>query len=344
VSAAGPLAGRVPGGARAETLLAYRDLGVAAGGRALIRLTRLGVERGEIVGLVGETGSGKSLTALAAVRLFPSPAMRITGGSVRVDGVEVADRPEREVATLRGRRVGFVFQDPLTALNPVFPVGEPLVRTLRLHLGLGAAAARAEAVERLRQVELPEPEAMLRRYPHELSGGQRQRVLVAIALAGDPRLLLADEPTTALDVTVQAEVVALILRLRAERGLGVLFISHNLALVGKIADRVAVMYAGDVVEEGSAQALLAAPRHPYTRALLAAVPRLGAGAPTAVVGGRPAFRHEVVAGCPFAPRCPLATARCRRDEPPLETRPDGRSVACWRADEAAGLGGEGERA
>ncbi len=315
-------------------LLAYEGLEVAAGGRRLLRLTRLQVDRGQVVGLVGETGSGKSLTALAAVGLFPSAAMRITAGSVRVVGQEVAGRPEREVAHLRGRRVGFVFQDPLTALNPVFPVGEPLTRVLRLHLGLTAAQARAEAVLRLRQVELPEPEAMLRRYPHELSGGQRQRVLIAIALAGDPHLLLADEPTTALDVTVQAEVIALLLRLRAERGLGILFISHNLALVGKIADRVAVMYAGDVVEEGAADDILRRPRHPYTRALLEAVPRLGSAAPPRSVAGRPAFRDEIAAGCPFAPRCPLADERCRAEEPPL-AKADAGSVACWKAGEGS---------
>jgi len=213
-------------------------------------------------------------------------------------------------------------------------VGEPLVRLLRLHGGLSAPAARVEAAERLRQVELPDPQAMLRRFPHELSGGQRQRALIALALAGDPALLLADEPTTALDVTVQAEVVALLLRLRAERGLGVLLISHNLALVGKVADRVAVMYAGDVVEEAAAEALVREPRHPYTRALLAAVPRVGA-LPAAEAlragAGRPAFRHEVAAGCAFAPRCPLADARCAAEEPPLVATPDGRSVACWKA-------------
>lgn len=318
-----------------EPLLAYENLGVSIGERALLRLSRLEVARGQVVGLVGETGSGKSLTALAAVRLFPSAAMRITGGSVRVVGQEVAGRPEREVARLRGRRVGFVFQDPLTALNPVFPVGEPLVRVLRMHLGLAPARARAEAVLRLRQVELPDPEAMLRRFPHELSGGQRQRVLIAIALGGDPALLLADEPTTALDVTVQAEVVALLLRLRAERGLGILFISHNLALVGKIADRVAVMYAGDVVEEATAEALLRRPRHPYTRALLDAVPRLGVAAPPRSVAGRPAFRYEAGPGCAFAPRCPLADGRCRAEEPALVRLPDGRSVACWKGGEGA---------
>lgn len=314
--------------------LVYEGVAVAAGDRPLLRLSRLTVEAGSLVGLVGETGSGKSLTALAAVRLFPSPVMHFTGGSLKVEGQEMVGRPEAEVARLRGRRVGFVFQDPLTALNPVFPVGEPLVRALRLHRGLSGAAARREAAERLAQVELAEPAAMLRRYPHELSGGQRQRILIAIALAGDPGLLLADEPTTALDVTVQAEVVALLLRLRAERGLSILFISHNLALVGKIADRVAVLYAGDVVEEGPAGDLMENPRHPYTRALLAAVPRLRAEAapPLEGVAGRPAFRYEVAGGCAFAPRCLLADDRCRRQEPPLSLASDGRSVACWKAE------------
>jgi oligopeptide/dipeptide ABC transporter ATP-binding protein len=321
--------------AEAALPLVYRDVRVAVGSRLLLRLTGLAVRRGEIVGLVGETGSGKSLTALAAIRLFPSPAMRITGGSIEVYGREVVGRPESELALMRGKQVGFVFQDPLTALNPVFPVGEPLVRVLRRHLGLSTEAARREAVERLRQVELPEPEATLRRYPHELSGGQRQRVLIAIALAGNPDLLLADEPTTALDVTVQAEVIALLLRLRRERGLSILFISHNLALVGKMADRVAVMYAGDVVEYGEAAALMRAPRHPYTRVLLAAVPRLraaGASVPD-TVAGRPAFRYEVQRGCSFAPRCPWADDRCRREEPPLIAETDGRLVACWKAGE-----------
>lgn len=321
-------------------LLAYEGVGVSIGERALLRLSRLAVGRGQVVGLVGETGSGKSLTALAAVGLFPSAAMRITGGSLRVVGQEVAGRPEREVARLRGRRVGFVFQDPLTALNPVFPVGEPLVRALALHLGLAPARARAEAVLRLGQVELPDPEAMLRRFPHELSGGQRQRVGIARALAADPLALVLDEPTSALDVLVQAQILDLLADLRRERGLGYLVISHDLSVLSVLTDRLMVMYRGRVVEEGPTARVLAEPRHPYTRALLQAVPDPSpdvAWQPRALPM-RPAAGH----GCAFAQRCPIVAPGCLAALPPLVAAGGDWPVACFVAHAGGGAGGNAD--
>jgi oligopeptide/dipeptide ABC transporter ATP-binding protein len=313
-------------------LLTIRDLVVVAdtpvGERTLVRLSALDVEAGEMLALVGETGSGKTLTGLAIPRVFPSAAVRIAGGEILFDGRDLTKLDEAELARLRGREIGVVFQDPMSALNPVFPVGRPLVDLLRLHLGLGPAEARREAARLLRRVELPDAERLLDRYPHELSGGQRQRVTIAMAIAARPRLLIADEPTTALDVTVQAELLRLLDELRREAGMAVLFITHNLGVVAHMADRVAILYAGDVVEEGPVRAVLREPRHPYTRLLLAALPRRGGGRLEAIAGTA-VPRAEVAAGCAFAPRCPFADERCREEEPSLVGN-DGRRVACWR--------------
>jgi peptide/nickel transport system ATP-binding protein/oligopeptide transport system ATP-binding protein len=286
---------------------------------------------GEAVGLVGESGSGKSLTAMAILRLIAAPG-RITGGSIRFDGADLLALPESGMRGLRGRAISMVFQDPSTSLNPAFTIGRQIIDTVRAHRpGLGRAAAREQAIESLALVGIADPGRRLASYPHEFSGGMRQRVLIAMAIACQPKLLIADEPTTALDVTVQARVVDLLNDLRARLGLTVLFISHNLDLVAEICDRVVVMYAGRVVEAAGAEDLFTQPRHPYTRLLQRCIPRIGGdGARLEVIDGAPPAPGQHVAGCAFAPRCPEAASVCRESPPHLA--PLGRhDVACWMA-------------
>ena len=303
-------------------LLEVRDLEVGfpvAGGRLLrvVRGVSLTVAKGEMVALVGESGSGKSLTALATLGLLPTP-VRILAGQILLAGRDLVGLPERELRAVRGGRIGFVFQEPASALNPVLTVGAQLVETLRAHHELSRAAARARAAALLERLALPDPERRLRDYPHQLSGGQLQRVALALALAGEPDLLIADEPTTALDVTLQAEILDLLGDLRDELGLGVLLISHDLAVVAGTCDRMAVMYGGEIVESGPVQALFGQPLHPYTRGLLAASPRLGQPAPR---GSAPAIPGQVPsaaalpAGCPFHPRCAERLEECAANRP-----------------------------
>jgi oligopeptide/dipeptide ABC transporter ATP-binding protein len=299
------------------------------------------VGRGEIVGLVGESGCGKSATALALLGLLPRPAGRLRGGSVRLGGRELAGLPESELRRVRGRRVAMIFQDPLASLNPYLRVEEQLVEVARLHLGLGRRAARARAAELLAQVGLPDPARCLRAFPHQLSGGMRQRVMIAMALLGEPDLLLADEPTTALDVTVQAQILELLRRLRDERGMGILFVTHDLAVVAGLCDRVVVLYAGRVVEEAPTSSLFARPGHPYSAALLRCAPRLDArpgerlaaipGQPPGLIGpllGAGPIGPLLGATCSFAPRCGQARAECLAGEPPLREEPGCRRRRC----------------
>ncbi|MBX5477343.1 MAG: ABC transporter ATP-binding protein [Clostridia bacterium] len=316
-----------------EPLLSIRGLALdilgPEGARPILRVQALDLYPGEVLGLVGETGSGKTLTAMSVAQLFPTPHARIAGGSVRLAGRELVGAGPRELAAVRGRRVGVVFQDPSSSLNPVFPVDEPIVRALRVHRGLSRAAARAEAERLLERVGLPGL-AGKGRYPHELSGGQRQRVMIALALAGDPEILIADEPTTALDVTVQAQILRLLAELQRERRLAVIFITHNVSLLAGFADRVAVMYAGDVVECGPTAAVLGRPQHPYTQLLLAAAPRLGSGARRlAAIEGLPPSLRERPRGCAFADRCPRAAERCRMAAPRLKDAGEMHQVACF---------------
>ncbi len=288
------------------------------------------VRAGEAVALVGESGCGKSVTAKSILGLLPSPPARV-GGAVRVEGRELIGADARTLRRVRGERVGFVFQDPMTALNPVYRVGEQIAERLRRHGGLDRAAAAKRAVELLGQVGIPAPAERARAWPHELSGGMRQRVVIAIALACDPALLIADEPTTALDVTVQAQIMALLRDAQQARQMGLLLITHDLGLVAQHVDRVVVMYAGQVVEEAPVEALFAHPRHPYTRGLLAAVP--GATPPDAdgrlwsIPGAVPPPRDFSTA-CRFAPRCPRAQDDCRAA--PIPSSPEGsaRAVRC----------------
>jgi oligopeptide/dipeptide ABC transporter ATP-binding protein len=300
----------------------------------------LRVEAGETVGIVGETGCGKSVLARSIARLVDMPPGRVLGGQIRFAGEDVFAMDNRALARLRGHGVAMIFQDPMTYLNPVFSVGAQMVDVIRAHDRAAGqrmrprAAARTAAVEVLAAVRLPEPERLLDRYPHELSGGMRQRVLIAMALTGNPRLLVADEPTTALDVTIQAQVLRLIAELVQARGLTLMLISHDLGVIGALCRRIVVMYAGTVVEDAAATTLFGQPCHPYTRGLLAAVPDLAQ--PDHRAQPIPGHIPNLLAppsGCRFHPRCPLAVDRCAREKPALR-EVESRRVACHRAEEA----------
>ena len=303
-----------------------------------VRGLSLSVEAGETVALVGESGSGKSLTALALLRLLPERA-RIASGEIRFNGRDLARLDDRDLRQVRGRDMAMVFQEPMTSLNPVLSVGDQITEVLRLHQGLSRRAARARAVELLDLVRIPEPQRRVDEYPHELSGGMRQRVMIAIAVACSPRLLIADEPTTALDVTIQAQVLDLLDALRRDLAMGLLLITHDLGVVAEWADRVVVMYAGRKVEEAPFETLFGAPLHPYTNGLLEASPRLDAGqhysaGPLAEIRGSIASALTEP-GCAFAPRCTFARAACRAAEPEPEAVAPGHLVACPVAATAA---------
>ncbi len=297
----------------------------AQGPVAALRGLNFTLERGQTLGLIGESGCGKSLTALALMGLLPEGAR--LQGALHFDGQDLAQLDEPAWCRLRGRRIAMVFQEPMTALNPLHTIGRQVAEPLRLHLGLSAAEARARALALLERVQLPQAAQRLDAYPHQLSGGQRQRVVIAIALACGPALLVADEPTTALDATLQHEVLQLLLRLVQEDGMALLLISHDLALMARSVQRLAVMYAGRFVEQGDTAQVLANPAHPYTQGLLAARPRLGAGhsrrgragdvAPLATIPGRVPGLHEMPPGCAFAPRCAQAGDACRSAVPQL---------------------------
>ncbi|MGA8112587.1 MAG: ABC transporter ATP-binding protein [Actinocatenispora sp.] len=306
--------------------LAVEDLHtvVSVGGRDLpvVRGVSLDVRPGEIVGLVGESGSGKSFTALSVLGLLPDGA-RITGGRVLVDGEDQVTLPERARRSRRGGTVAMIYQDPMTALNPLMTVGAQIVEGLWAH-GVRGAEAKRRTLAAIEEVGLPRPDRVARTYPHRLSGGQRQRVLIASALALRPKVLIADEPTTALDVTIQQQILALVDELRVSHDLAVLWITHDLGVVARVAQRVAVMYAGRVAEAAPSRAVFAEPQHPYTAGLLASIPSptdLGRG-PLAQIGGTPPDLAGLPAGCPFAPRCPQRVSRCGTEEPALVPRGD----------------------
>ncbi len=300
------------------------------------------VRPGETLAVVGESGCGKSVTALSIMRLIASPPGRIVEGTIRLAGVDLLALTEREMRALRGNEMSMIFQEPMTSLNPVLTIGRQIGETLTLHQGLDRGAAEARAVDMLRLVGIPEPARRIRQYPHELSGGMRQRVMIAMALACNPKLLIADEPTTALDVTVQAQILDLMGKLKADTGTAIILITHSLGLVAEMAQRVVVMYAGKKVEEAPVDALFEQPRHPYTRALLASVPRLGASllgddrTRLAEIPGVVPSLKEDIPGCIFAPRCAYATVRCREAYPPLEEKDAGHWVACWESDRITG--------
>jgi peptide/nickel transport system ATP-binding protein len=313
-------------------LLAVRDLWVEVASRrdrgAILRGVDLDVRPGELVGVVGETGSGKSTTALAIMRVLPE-TMRIPRGTIEFDGIDLAVMDEASMRRLRGSRLAMIFQDPRSHLNPVFPIGEQLIDVVRAHHG--GRGSEKEAIRLLEQVNLPNARARLNTYPHQLSGGMAQRVMIAMALAGKPDLLIADEPTSALDVTVQAQILALLRRLATEQGLAVLLISHNVAAVAQVCDRVVVMYAGSVVESARISSLLDDPGHPYTQGLLAAVPKVGARAQDMRgIPGRVPNIFELPSGCcPFATRCPAVMPQCRTKAPPSFILGLEHSAACF---------------
>jgi oligopeptide/dipeptide ABC transporter ATP-binding protein len=298
--------------------------------RSAVHGIDLFLKPGEVIGIVGESGSGKSLTALAIMQLLPHGA-RVSSGAVFFDGVDLLKLSPAALNERRGRDIAMIFQDPLTALNPAIPVGRQIFDSLRTHQPqLGRRGAMARVEELLSLVGIPHPKERMRAYASELSGGMRQRIMIALAVASGPKLLIADEPTTALDVTVQAQIIAMLNRIRRELGLSILFISHNLDLVAEICDRVYVMYAGRVVEQAGVVTLFEAPRHPYTRQLLRCIPRLSdSSGPMPTIPGLPPQIGQLPPGCSFAPRCDQAMDQCGTGRPPV-WREHGHMAACWR--------------
>jgi oligopeptide/dipeptide ABC transporter ATP-binding protein len=298
------------------------------------------VGAGETLAIVGESGSGKSVTSLSIMRLVPIPPGEIAGGRVLFRGRNLLALPEPEMRHIRGNEIGMIFQEPMSSLNPLLTVGEQISEVVRLHQGLGRTAARQRAIEMLGRVNIPDPERRAREYPHRLSGGMRQRVMIAMALACRPALLIADEPTTALDVTIQAQILHLIRALQIEMSMSVLFITHNLGVVAQVADRVAVMYAGRIVEQGDVRTVFAAPLHPYTRALLHSIPRVEAvgrdlSRRLLSIPGQVPSPVALPPGCSYAPRCPLADEVCRTAMPPLAEVIAGHDVRCHHWDAPA---------
>jgi peptide/nickel transport system permease protein len=326
----------------ADAVLDVRDLSVtfpgADGPVRPVRGVSFSVQRGEAVGVVGESGSGKSLTALAIARLVEEPG-QVDAERLDFLGADLLSGTARAHRHLLGTSFAMVFQDPMTSLNPTRRIGRQLAEVAQQHQGMTRSQALARAVDRLRAVRVPAAERRVRQYPHEFSGGMRQRAMIGMGVMGSPALIVADEPTTALDVTVQRQVLDLLGSIRAADGVAIVLISHDVAVVGQVCDRVLVMYAGRIVEDLPAAELTTAARHPYTRALVAAVPdmRTDLDQPLAVIPGRPVDPANVPVGCAYAPRCPLADDRCRRDDPLLESDDSGRRVACWHADDTPAL-------
>jgi len=296
--------------------------------------------RGEILGLVGESGCGKSVTALSVLGLIPRPPGRFAGGAIRFEGRDLLRLSEKEMRKVRGKEISMVFQEPMTSLNPVLTIGRQIAETIVLHQQRSKGAALNRAAEMLDLVRIADPGRCLKQYPHELSGGMRQRVMIAMALACNPSILIADEPTTALDVTIQAQILALMVDLKERLGTAILLITHNLGVVAETAERVVVMYAGRKVEEAPVEDLFGNPFHPYTVGLLGSVPRLGRsvldnGPPsrlTEIPGMVPSL-IEPFSGCSFSPRCSFSTETCRREDPPLEEKAPNHTAACWHSDE-----------
>ena len=303
----------------------------------------LSLRSGETLGIVGETGCGKSVLSMSIMGLIPQPPGRIDSGSVWFDGRNLLELSEIEMRRIRGNEIAMIFQEPMTSLDPVFTVGFQIAEALMEHLGLSAREADRQVVELLERVRIPDAARRAREYPHQLSGGMRQRVMIAMALSCNPKILIADEPTTALDVTIQAQILRLLRRLQEELGTAIIMITHDLGVVAEVTERVIVMYAGRKVEEAAVRELFAHPFHPYTRGLLACAPRLGGSRAAGGTRGRlreipgvvPSLRRPVM-GCAFAPRCALATERCRLEAPALEEKAPAHWAACWEADSPRG--------
>jgi peptide/nickel transport system ATP-binding protein len=292
------------------------------------------IAEGEVLGMVGESGAGKSVTGAAIIGLLEPPG-RVAGGEVRLKGSRLDGLPPAQLRRIRGKRIGMVFQDPLTSLNPLFRIGDQIVETMRVHLDVSEARARERAIALLGEVGIPAPAERFHAYPHELSGGMRQRVVLALALCTEPELIIADEPTTALDVSVQAQIIALLKALTKSHGTSVMLITHDMGVIAEIADRVAVMYAGRLVETGPVREVLKHARHPYTQGLMGSIPTLATNADRLVqIAGSMPRLHAMPPGCAFHPRCPKAFGRCAHERP--QPLPAGRSeVACWLAADPA---------
>jgi oligopeptide transport system ATP-binding protein len=297
----------------------------------------LDVGSGEVLGIVGESGCGKSVLSLSILQLLPMPPTIFAGGSIIFEGRDLLRATAEEVRKIRGNRISMIFQEPMSALNPVFTIGNQLSEVFRVHESLGGSEALAKSVAMLEKVGVPAPHRRVREYPYQLSGGMRQRVMIAIALACRPALLIADEPTTALDVTIQAQILDLMGQLRAELGTAIVIISHDLGVIAETADRVAVMYTGQIMESADTLSLFATPLHPYTRGLMKAIPSLVAGAGQTelyeIEGVVPSLL-DLPTGCPFNPRCPQVEAICRKQKPALREVADGHRVACWMVNHA----------
>ena len=285
---------------------------------------------GEVLGVVGESGAGKSVTGMSIINLLEPPG-RIAAGEVRLAGERIDNLSPETMRRVRGRRIGMVFQDPLTSLNPLYTIGRQLEETIATHLGLGRAATREKALALLRDVGIPAPETRYHHYPHQFSGGMRQRVVIALGIAADPVLLIADEPTTALDVSIQAQIIALIKRLAAERGAAVMLITHDMGVIAETSQRVAVMYAGRLVELGPVREVIQAPRHPYTVGLMGSIPKIGARRRLVQIDGAMPRLNAIPQGCAFHPRCPRRFARCLAERPDLIPAGTGSNTlaACW---------------
>lgn len=288
------------------------------------------INRGETLAMVGESGCGKSVTSLSILRLIPSPPGKIVSGQIIFNGEDILAKSTEEMRTIRGNSISMIFQEPMTSLNPVFTCGEQIAEAVELHQKVSRKEAMERAIEMLRLVGIPNPERRVHEYPHQLSGGMRQRVMIAMALSCNPKLLIADEPTTALDVTIQAQILDLMRRLKKEFGMSILLITHDLGVVAEMAERVVVMYAGVIVEEAAVTDLFESPLHPYTHGLLESIPRLDAERKRLhVIEGTVPNLLKLPPGCRFAPRCPHAHERCRVAQPPLVPVGPNRSVACW---------------
>ncbi|MDF1791210.1 MAG: ABC transporter ATP-binding protein [Thalassobaculaceae bacterium] len=307
----------------------------------VVRDLSFDIEAGETLGIVGESGCGKSITALSLLGLVPNPPGRVSKGQILLNGEDLTRAGEARLNAVRGNDISMVFQEPMTSLNPVYTIGEQIAETVRVHFGLSRAAAWDRAVEMLSQVGIPSPKTRAHDYPHQLSGGMRQRVMIAIALVCEPKILIADEPTTALDVTVQAQIFDLFQDLQERFGAAIILITHDIGVVAQMTDRVMVMYAGRKIEEGSVASFIRDPRHPYTRGLISCIPHLSlppsdVPAPLFEIPGVvPSARELGASGCAFAPRCSHASGRCAAETPTLFPVGDGRSAACWLEVEAA---------
>ncbi len=289
------------------------------------------VAEGETVAIVGESGSGKSVGVMSLIRLIPEPPGKIVNGEVDFDGQDLLKLNEEELRQIRGNRIAMIFQDPMTSLNPVLTIGRQITEALELHLNMNREESRARAIELLELVGIPDAGARLDDYPHQFSGGMRQRVMIAMGLSCNPQLLIADEPTTALDVTIQAQIVDLVTRLQSELGMAIIWITHDLGVVAGLADRVLVMYAGFIVEEGPVDVIYGQPRHPYTLGLLRSIPRLDLGRQKRLIPieGLPPDLLDPPQSCPFAPRCPFVVDKCLEENPPLMAISSVRKSACW---------------